>query len=870
MTGENTVIKSYGESYAPAWLQYYLIKCVAKHAEAMAYSCYRPKGAPRPDRQAAPVFPIVRNSVAVASDKLVIVVGTLKHLPSAYLTDDDRRFLESRRGSVLVKRRGNVVLLAKNSVDHWAFGHITTFLDKVCGVRLYAPSDPGQNAEELWLSMPPGDAVQIGRLAIKVRPYFTKASWGFVERNREWMRMNGSIVEGSKVRATHGIINYFKPEKYYAKYPQLYPMGKDGNRPQPVANYWNPCLADPDLASRIAMDEIRAQMKTKAKDYFSFGVMDTRYRCNCPPCSASLEENNGNAANLWYTFLNKVAKACQKEFPGLYLSSYNYSNVGIPTGIRIESNIVVDNVIKSYQVVDPVMFEGMKNEILAMASTGASWVTHDWDFSGVTPRIYSRQYAAFLQWGAQNGLLGALTEWSKLEYWYLAGAKYWVSRQLLTNPYQDVDGLWLQYCEDMYGPAWEEMYRFYDSFAQKHVASSHFHVRQDWPREEAAAYTAADVAAQRVLLETAMSRSRHRPLIQRRLALVMRYFRAHELLVQATSVPARAYHRYTRLEGKTGVNKEALAFYANDDGKKLIAFDTYYDTKRTLPPDSNAEDKNSSMRFSYRNNYSRALGTIIEAVNAEAMAGIDANTATAKDVQAVARRARQIFRHNLPKRYDRSRVRELEKLLEKFIFVPRQAVLPTFDGDLSETAWKGAVRLDGWTLADLLTPSAIGNETSGKMMRVGDRIVFGIVCKQPRGIWAETPADRFTGSSIFREASCEFLLGPVAAPGEKPSYFQYVVNALGSFRGYRSSADNRKDVSCAVKWDREARTYTIEAAFPLKVDGMYDYSQAKAFSFNIMQNPFEGDTFNSPERIGWSPIFYTAHLPQSRALIVIE
>ena len=40
--------------------------------------------------------------------------------------------------------------------------------------------------------------------------------------------------------------------------------------------------------------------------------------------------------------------------------------------------------------------------------------------------------------------------------------------------------------------------------------------------------------------------------------------------------------------------------------------------------------------------------------------------------------------------------------------------------------------------------------------------------------------------------------------------------------------------------------------------------------FVICGSVGQADTFNSPERIGWAPIFYTAHLPQSRALIIIE
>jgi hypothetical protein len=691
--------------------------------------------------------------------------------------------------------------------------------------------------------------------------------------------MNRSLSQGLNLRASHTITAYFKPGTWYQKHPELFPMVRDGTRPQPIGGAWNPCFADPDLSAKVAMESVRQLMsptdaktgkKRRVPGYLSFGIMDSGYVCACPVCQKSLKEHNGNAANLWYTFLNKVAKSCQKEFPGLYLTSYHYSNVGRPVGMRVESNIVVDNVIKSYQVVDPSRFAGMKKEILEMASTGARWVTHDWDFAAATPRIYSRQYATFLQWAAQNGMLGIYTEWSGREYWYLNGARYWVNRQLLSNPYQDADGLWRQYCEDMFGDGWEEMYKFYDTFAQKHVASDHFFSRADWPREEAAGFTAEEVAAQRTLLETAIAKTRGRALVQKRLAAVMRYFRAHELLVQATAIPARLYHQYTRLAGKTGINKEALAFYVNDDGKKLVEFDTYYDTKRTLAPDSNEEDKNSSLRFSYRNNYSRALGTIIQAISTQAMAGLDVNNATARDVKAVAKQTRRIFRENLPKRYNRARAREVEKLMEKFLFIPRLAELPAFDGDLSDKVWQSAAVMEGWTMADLLVPSAIGNTTTGKVMRVGDHIVFGVTCTQPRGIWAETPADRFTGTRIWREASCEFFLGPVPKPGEKSEYFQYIVNALGAFRGFRKAQDNRKDVKCAVSWDKAKNTYTVEVALPLKVEGLYDYSQVKAFSMNIMQNPFEGNTFNSPERIGWSPIFYTAQKAESRALVIVE
>ncbi|MDP6358701.1 MAG: hypothetical protein QF473_26520, partial [Planctomycetota bacterium] len=188
LTGENTVIKSYGEHYAAAWLQYYLIKCVARHPDAMKYSCYvrYEKGEKRIDRSAAPVFPISQEK-ELPADQVAIVVGTLNHLPAEYLGPDERNRLEQKRGSILVKRKGNVILLAKNSLNPWAFGHITTFLDKVCGIRLYAPSLPGQNEEEPWLSMPEKNEVTVGRLGLFMKPYFAKTAWssGGHQRNVE-------------------------------------------------------------------------------------------------------------------------------------------------------------------------------------------------------------------------------------------------------------------------------------------------------------------------------------------------------------------------------------------------------------------------------------------------------------------------------------------------------------------------------------------------------------------------------------------------------------------------------------------------------------------------------------------------------------
>ena len=863
---ENTVIVD-RSVYAGKWLQYYLIRCVAKSPEAMKCA---PQAIPAPDRAAAAAFPIAKDRTKLPAGKVAIVVGHHKQMGDVLDPQDIQR-LDEKIGTVLIRRRGNVVVVA-GSGGLWDFAPVRIFLDKCAGVRLYAPTEAEPSREELWLSMPKDKQITIGKLDITQRPYFAKTAFSgaAIKRNQEWSRMNSMVSEGSGMRATHSIINYFPPEKYHEKHPELYPMGANGLRPRPSGNAWNPCLAKTELAAQVTLEEIRSRMRKNPPDYLSISTMDCEFACQCPVCRESMTRHGGSYSALYYAYLNAVAKVCQKEFPKLYLTAYLYSNVRTPpVGMRIEPNIVVDVVTKSYNWVDPAMLEREKARIKAVSDLGASWITHDWDFSGVTPRIYSRQWAAFLQWAAQNGMKGIYVEWTGDESWYLDGAKYWVLQQLLSDPYQDVDALWRQYCTDMFGAGAEDMYRFYDTFAQKHVWSDRYCQRADLPRQEMACFLPEDLAFQRKCLEAAVAKTKEDPPAQKRLEKVMRYFVAHELFSRAVGEPARLYHAYTMLGKKSGINKDAVGFYVNDDAKALLAAVEYYDTRRTIPPDANRTETALGGPLSYRSNYARALGTILNAVRAEALAGVDLKAITATGVGRIVARSQQIFRRNLPPKHDARRARQIETMVAKILWIPRGRAMPRIDGDLTDDAWRGAVELVDWTLADLMIPSVEGNETRGKIMRVGDHLVLALECRQPKGIFVKTEPQVETGTMIWRESCCEISFGPQPNQDVKPEYFHYVVNSLGAFRGFHSARDNRAGVTCAARMSDDKKAYTVEIALPLKTD-KYDYTQGRTFALNIMRQVYYADTFSPPERLGWHPLFFTIHEAASRALTFME
>lgn len=855
--GDTAVLVDCGDVYAVPYLQTYLMKYVAKHPEAERYAL---DVKPAPKRSEAPVFPVVAVSQLekIPPGKVRILVGPCGRIPADFLTEPRReRLVKARPGAVCLFRTGDAIVLTSNKTDPWYLAPIRVFLDRCAGVRMYAPA--GADGLE-WVSMPAGDAFEVGELDLFLEPHFAQTTFssGGHQRNAQWLRMNTIVSEGLWLRASHTVANFFPPDKYYAEHPQLYPMDEAGQRPKPRGDAWNPCLADPDLAAATALQEIRLR---QPKGHISIGIMDAAYACKCPGC------RDHNPSNLWFEFLNRVARQCRQEFPGLYITTYLYINIGLPQGLQVEPNIVVDVVTKSYHLVNPTAVYG---EVQEVADAGLSYVLHDWNFQGCTPRIYSRQLAAFLQWGVRHNMKGIYTEWSGGEHWYLAGAYYWILHQLLSDPSQDTDLLWRQYCQDMFGAGWEEMYRFYDLFAQKHIASDKYHLRADWPRYEAAGFDADDVALQRRWLERAIALTKDDPLIQKRLAAVQRYFTAHELLVHAISRPYRLYWDYTVRGKQTGINRDALAFYVNDDAGGLKAFDAYYDAQRTVPPDSNEEDEASGIRFSYREAYGKALGTVFQSIRAQAIAGLDLSDADRETVDLLRTRMTKLYRDSLPAAFTPARADELERLLTKSLLVPRGDAFPQFDGDLSDAAWQQAAVLEGFTLADMFVPSVEGNETRGRMLCVGDSLVIGLECLQPKGIMAVTPPNVAAGSRLWRESSCEIYFGPPPLPGEKPEFAQYVVNALGGFRAFGVAEGNRDQVQVAARMAPDQKSFTLEFALPLKVAGRYDYASDRALYFTIVRFPYWEKKQNPRERLGWAPLFTTGQNPESRALIVLE
>jgi len=837
ITPQNTLILD-GSNFAGRVLQHYLIRAFAGTDAARPYL---PDA--NIDRAAAPHFPVLveKNGMALPEDKLVLAVGNTR-----FLTPDDRSKLEANPGAILLSRRGNTLLIAGNPFtgQTGTTSAVCEFLDVAAGIRFYAPS-------ELWHSQPKTGVLEIRSLELFRKEFFKTSFFApYWKDHSEWLRMNQNGTRMT-LQCFHNLANVFPPEKFGTTHPEIYEM-RGGERRVPLSigtKIWNPCLSAKALPD-LAMDYIREQKRTRpALSYISMGMMDITFDCQCADCQASVQKH-GSYSNLYFSFVNEVARRSRTEFPDLAITCFSYVNAKQPpAGIRFEPNVAVKIVLKTYMLQDPAYAQAQKEAILQFTDAGAHWFFHDWRFAGVTPRNDLPNVARFLQWSVEHHCLGAYYEYSPEQNFYLDGAYYWILMRLTSDPWLDVDQLWTQYCNDMFGAGSALMRSFYKHFEQKHAtALQHLTHLSDMPREEPALYAAEDLAWERATLEQALSLTKNDQAVQERLGMVLRHFRAHELFALATHTPYQL-ERAARNHAP-GVNAPLLAFYLNDDGSTMAEAVRYYEKERNIPPATGDLEMRLGFLPTVIANYSKGIGSLLNTIGQQAHAAVSDSLPARERSAALRKKSLEILHANLPAKSLPERVQFFERLLDKTVYVPRASATPKIDGILDDAVWADAALIEGFSIRSSILPSK--HPTRARLLRDGDHLLIALTCEQVGPVWAATPPETLTGTHIWRESGVEVSFGPVDSETPRDSTCQYDINALGAFRGFFKAKDNREGVQCAVQYDEAAHRYVIEAALPLKTPG-YDYSGARALAFNIVRMIYTRDSYGADELLTWHP-----------------
>ncbi len=225
-------------------------------------------------------------------------------------------------------------------------------LERVCGVRWYAPGDWGTVCPQAANLTAAGPDVRrapamIHRWVTPTAFYLPGPPDRVPARELHLWKLRQRIG-GQAFWVCHSFEGYY--DRFLKDHPDWFAQGYPGRPPQL-------CYTHPDLIRQVVQDA-RDYFDGKGKhpgataegDVFGLVPMDNNQWCRCPRCQAEMNQaqmgnqqfNNGKASNYIWGFVEKVAAEIRRSHPGKWIGALAYSDYAyLPDTVTPGPNVVV-------------------------------------------------------------------------------------------------------------------------------------------------------------------------------------------------------------------------------------------------------------------------------------------------------------------------------------------------------------------------------------------------------------------------------------------------------------------------------------------------------------------------------------------------
>jgi len=399
-------------------------------------------------------------------------------------------------------------LLIFGSSSKGAANGVYGFLQDQLGMRWFGPQD-------LFRVVPRQTNIVVGALDIKVAPSFLGRIMNIEARIenptytwRRRMRMSESVDQQEPfINTSHFMYRIFPATQYYTNHPEYYAM-RSGRRMNASADLgWAICYSNTNVVE-IAAAAAKAHFGANARHQsFSLGINDCMAYCECEAC-AKLQpprtfQGQRVASDMYFHFVNEVARRVGKEFPDRYLGVIAYNDVTAPPVGGVESNVhvgIVNDVSEYYDAT-----YRSKDEDLVKAWQAKGITLGFYYYTGLAklvPAYFSRMLAGVLKDKHRRGFTAV--ECEVYPGWPWNGPQAYMQARLWWDINLDTDKLLDEYFDSLFGPAADPMRKLYALFEEIHLRPrgggflyEHYKYQQFRP------YTAADLAQMRALLAAA-------------------------------------------------------------------------------------------------------------------------------------------------------------------------------------------------------------------------------------------------------------------------------------------------------------------------------------------------------------------------------
>ncbi len=415
-------------------------------------------------------LPVVTDKQEVAGNRVLLGLSDVSR-PVRLLRDlDDEGYV--------LQTDGRDVIVCGGSDRGTVYG-VAGLLHDV-GVRWYVPGD------DLGTCVPQMDDIVLADLNERHEPSFPMR---WVGRGTDWATFNGQNCPGDTLEASFKI----EPNIYHTQHRLLPHNENFGEHPDYYAlingkrsqqRHCKLCYSSDECARAVAAEMAALKTEDPRIGLLSFSPTDGQMWCECEECVALDEEDvpsDQAMSRRSLLFYNNIAKYLRTVHPDaeMLVGAYNVYNWP-PRDTSIEADPMLSVIITHYQ--DYCMAHPIADESCPRNRRYVELIER-WDRLG-TPVYYYEYYwkvnwldlpwpivhsiAEDMPWYHSRGDRGVYTQFNPQNAWTLYPA-YYMAARLLWDVETDVDAVFDEMCNRLYGPAGPAIREYYrlmeDAFA---------------------------------------------------------------------------------------------------------------------------------------------------------------------------------------------------------------------------------------------------------------------------------------------------------------------------------------------------------------------------------------------------------------------
>jgi hypothetical protein len=403
----------------------------------------------------------IKNELAIfrPASQVVIALGNATAHP-------DPRLAQLSDDGFLIHRTGQEISIAGRLSSGTFYGAVS-FLDRYAGVRFYMPT-------ATWTSLPADPHLVFDGGDVLSQPFVISGFFSGVKTTNlgddDWLhRIGGTRRKGGTHQ--HDLYAIFPPEKFAATHPEIYPI-YNGQRYIPknsTDQAWQINFAEPATLA-AAEDSIRDYFQKNPHDlYIAVSVNDSERWSQDARNQAILDVDQAKdpqgdyalaaSSETYWHFMNQLAAWMQQAVPGKLLIGLAYGPTNRPPPFPLADNIVVfTNLHLSELPWYTTPANGQPAILDAWLALAHHFGNDEW-YEGdgfLLPRIYSGYWSDFLR-DLTPRMTSAFMHCEAYPNWGFDGPKYYIAARMFWDPQTDPQALTRQFCDDMFGPAAQDM-----------------------------------------------------------------------------------------------------------------------------------------------------------------------------------------------------------------------------------------------------------------------------------------------------------------------------------------------------------------------------------------------------------------------------